>query len=249
MKRSITPSSIRKIIIVAVWIGIWQLVYIGVGKDILIPAPVSTFTKLFKMIQEKIFYHYVIHTIYRVCMGVLISFILGVTTALLSYLNKLIREFLHPLIVVIQSTPVMAVIILALLWVNSSYVPILVCFLMCYPIVYTNVLTGLGSVDFQLIEMTKVYQVKRKHIIKDIYMPHISDSIKAALNLSVGLAWKVVIAAEVLAVPTYSMGYNLLSAKVYLETQEVFAWVIVIVLLSSLFEKLISRILGSRKKA
>ena len=58
-----------------------------------------------------------------------------------------------------------------------------------------------------------------------------------------GLAFKVVVAAEVLAVPKYSMGYNLLNAKVYLETDELFAWLIVIVVLSSWCEKGITYLL------
>jgi len=240
---------IRGISIIGFWIMVWQITYFGVGKEVLIPSPFHTFQKLFEMIQEKAFYVQVAYTMYRVCMGVIISFIIGVIAALASYFNQLIKDILHPLVLLFKSTPVMAVIILALLWVNSSEVPILVCFLMCFPIVYTNVLTGLSSVDQSLIEMTRVYKVKRRFIIKDIYMPHVSTYIKSALSLSVGLAWKVVIAAEVVAVPKYAMGYNLLTAKIYLETQEVFAWVIVIVILSSLCENLVKKLLEGRKKA
>lgn len=248
MKHSIIQNRIRQICIIGIWLIVWQIAYLGVGKDILIPSPINTGIKLFQMMQEKIFYRHVASTIYRVCLGVAISFAAGLLAALISYFNKTFEAFLKPLVTIMKSTPVMAIIILALLWFNSSNVPIFVCFLMCFPVGYTNILVGFGSVDESIIEVTKVFRVKLIHVIKDIYIPHVGSYIKSALNLSVGVAWKVVIAAEVLSVPKYSMGYNLLNAKVYLETDEVFAWIIVIVILSTVFEKLVTKILEGKRR-
>ena len=146
-----------------------------------------------------------------------------------------------------KATPVMAVIILALLWFKSEKVPIFVCFLMCYPIVYVNVLTGLKHLDKNLIEMSHIFEVKWFYQIQGCYWPQLAPYLKAALQLAVGMAWKVVIAAEVLAIPHYAMGYELLSAKIYLETTEVFAWVIVIVILSQSCEYLVSRMINGRE--
>lgn len=237
MKPSILVNRLRSIGIIIIWILIWQGIHMYVGKDILVPSPFNTIKALSEMIIAKEFYINVLATIYRVCIGIALSFGLGLVTAVLSYFSLLLRDFLKPTIIVLKSTPVMAVIILVLLWVKSSNVPIFACFLMCYPVAYTNILTGLQSVDKQLIEMGKSYKVKSIYMIKDIYMPHIKSYIKSALSLIVGLSWKVVVAAEVLAVPKYSMGYNLFNAKVYLETEQLFAWIIVIVILSSVFEK------------
>jgi NitT/TauT family transport system permease protein len=52
-----------------------------------------------------------------------------------------------------------------------------------------------------------------------------------------------VVAAEVLSSPKFSMGYNLLNAKVYLETEALFAWIIAIVTLSVIFERIVKRLL------
>lgn len=243
MRPSISRNKFRTIAIGLIWMGIWQGIYWHVGKDILIPSPFQTLNALINMMRTEAFYINVGVTIYRVCIGVFISFSLGLITAVSAYFFIFIREFLKPLIIILKSTPVMAVIILVLLWFRSNNVPIFVCFLMCYPIVYTNILAGLDNIDGELIEMAKVYKVKNSYIIRDIYIPYTTSYIKSALSLTVGLAWKVVVAAEVLAVPKYSMGYNLLNAKIYLETAELFAWTIVIVVLSSIFEKIINQLI------
>ena len=91
--------------------------------------------------------------------------------------------------------------------------------------------------------MAYIFKVKQRYILKDLYLPQVRPYIESALGMIIGLSWKVVIAAEVLAVPKYSMGYNLLSAKSYLETETLFAWVVIIVILSSLCEMLVAKLM------
>lgn len=232
MKPSIIASKLRSACMILVWIFLWQILYLKVGKEVLIPSPLHTLSQLKEMLQEVKFYWQIAYTFKRVIVGVCLSLMLGVITAYLSDVSALVEAFFKPAVTLMKSTPVMALIILALLWFPSDQVPIFVCFLMCYPIVYTNLLVGLKALDRELIEMSRIFEVSRRLCIQRCYFPQLRPYLYAALDLSVSMAWKVVIAAEVLAVPKYAIGYALLDAKRYLETREVFAWVIVIVLLS-----------------
>lgn len=226
----------KKTLVILFWIMVWQGVHVIVGKDVLVPSPYATMEKLIEICMEPRFYSDVAITFYRVFMGIILSFGLGLVTAIGAYFIESIKEILTPLITILKSTPVMAIIILALLWFTKDTVPIFVCFLMCYPVAYTNVLKGLQEVNKELLEMAIIFKVKREYILKELYLPQVKPYIEAALGMIIGLSWKAVIAAEVLAVPMHSMGYNLLSAKSYLETETLFAWVVVIILLSSLCE-------------
>ena len=67
----------------------------------------------------------------------------------------------------------------------------------------------------------------------------------AAVTTGVGFAWKSGIAGEVIAIPKDAIGTQLYDAKVYLETTDLFAWTVVIVVLSVLIEKLFTRIIQS----
>lgn len=249
MRASMMQSSkkiLQQAIIISIWLCIWQLLYVYIGKAVLVPSPFSTFQTLMDMVVEPEFYLHILFTLYRVIIGVGISFGVAFVTSIVAYFIPWVRAFLKPLIIALKSTPVMAVIILALLWFSSSNVPIFTCFLMCYPVVYTNIITGFDHVERQLLEMAQVFQVPRREVLKSIYLPHAKPYILSAITLSIGLAFKVIIAAEVLAVPQYSMGYNLLNAKVFLETEELFAWVVIVILLSSLCEKLATKFLLKR---
>ena len=66
--------------------------------------------------------------------------------------------------------------------------------------------------------------------------------------MCMGIGWKVSVASEVLSTPNYSIGLNLLNAKTTLETSELFAWTIVIVILSFIFEKIFKYYLSRAKK-
>lgn len=234
MKPSIMANKLKNLSAVLVWMLIWQILYMKVGKEILVPSPFQTLQELIKMGSQPKFYWQILWTLERVAIGVGLCLILGLITGMMSYFTKSVEIFLRPAISLMKSTPIMAIIILAILWFESNEVPIFVCFLMCYPIVYTNVLTGLKALDQELIEMSKVYKVKISVCLKRCYLPQLKPYLYAALDLSLGMAWKVVIAAEVLAVPKYAMGYALMDAKRYLETKQVFAWIVVIVSLSEL---------------
>ena len=115
---------------------------------------------------------------------------------------------------------------------------------MCYPVVHVNLLSGLDNISREQLEMAQTFNVSTKVQFRWIYFPSIEPEIKASLNLIAGLSWKSVVAAEVLSVPKFSMGYNLLNAKVYFETAELFAWILAIVGLAFAFEQVIHLILG-----
>ena len=169
-------------------------------------------------------------------MGLFLSIGIGILLGVIAGLNSFIEELLEPLMVVIKATPVMSIIILALVWFKSSNVVIFTTILICFPIIYTNVLQGIKAVDIHLIQMANIYKVKNKYIIKDIYLPCIKHYIVSGVLMCLGLGWKVSVASEILSTPRYSIGLNLLNAKSTLETAELFAWTIVVVSLSFIFE-------------
>jgi NitT/TauT family transport system permease protein len=101
-------------------------------------------------------------------------------------------------------------------------------------------------VDKNLIQMASVYRVKKKYLLKDIYLPSIKNYVVSGILMCLGIGWKVSVASEVLSTPNYSIGLNLLNSKNTLETPELFAWTIVVVILSFAFEKIFKYYLSKR---
>lgn len=246
MKRSTTMANHKKLKYLAVglfWLLLWQMVYMIVGKDYIVPSPFHTVKALSGMVGTFAFYENTAFTMGRVVGGMLLSLTAGTIAAVLSYFLPFVRFLLSGVVAAFKAVPVMSVILFAILCLASGVVPLFSCFLMCFPVVYTNLLTGLDSMEAEFLELVSVYQVGFLKRMKFLYIPSVSAHLKAALSLIAGLSWKTVVAAEVLASPAHSMGYQLLTAKVYLEADGLFAWTIAIVALSILFEKGIREVL------
>ena len=63
-------------------------------------------------------------------------------------------------------------------------------------------------------------------------------------TIGLGLCWKSGIAAEVIGIPDGSIGESLYNAKIFLNTPDLFAWTLVIVIVSLAFEKFFLKLLN-----
>ena len=59
----------------------------------------------------------------------------------------------------------------------------------------------------------------------------------SACTVSLGISWKAGIAAEIIGIPAGSIGRMFYDAKVYFNTVDLFAWTVIVVVISVLFEK------------
>ncbi len=150
----------------------------------------------------------------KISLGFFLAFILGIGMALLGANFRSFRVLIQPLMATIQAIPVVSFIILCLIWVSSRNLSVLISFLLVLPIIYTNVLTGIDSIDSSFMDLAKVFKMKRSKIIRYIYLSEVYPHLKSATYVSLGLCWKSGIAAEVIGMPNMSIGEKLYQAKI-----------------------------------
>ena len=223
---------------VAVWLLVWQAVSVSIGQEILLVSPVVVLKRLFELVQTRELWYSILFSLIRILGGFLLAMVNGVLMAGLSYRFKRIRELLAPAVLTIKAIPVASFVILVLIWVPSENLSVVISFLMVFPVIYTNVLNGIESMDQKLLEMAEVFELSARTRIRYIYVSQVLPFFRAGCSLGLGLCWKAGVAAEVIGLPDKSIGEQLYNAKVYLNTPDLFAWTIVIVLISLLFEKL-----------
>ena len=105
--------------------------------------------------------------------------------------------------------------------------------------IYVNTLAGLESTDKKLLEMAKVFCMTRRKKIHYIYLPALLPYLKSGCKIALGMSWKSGVAAEVIGVPTNSIGERLYMSKIYLNTSDLLAWTFVIIMISALFERVV----------
>ena len=171
---------------------------------------------------------------------------LGVGLAVLTTAFSPADLLIAPVMTAVQATPVASFAILVLIWLDRDSVPVLICGMMVLPVVWSNVCTGIRETDERLLELAKVYRLPKLRVLKRIYVPSVLPYFRAACGSALGLGWKAGIAAEVLTVPKHSIGRMISESKLYLLTEELFAWTLTVVVLSLLLQKLILRLLKGR---
>jgi len=242
MRISIIQNNLKKLLIMLFWISIWGIFSLIINREIYLPSPYSTLKALYKLLFLKSTYITIILSSYRTIFGFILSCVLGVSLGYICGVNTILHDLFYPLISIMRTIPVMSIIIIALMWFRDTNVPIFVAFLMCFPIVWTNTVMGIKNADIKLLEMCKLYNIKKIRIIQSVYFYSALPYIKAGMISALGIGWKVTSAAEVLSLPKYSIGRFLYDSKVYLEIPDLFAWTIVIIALSFIFEKILKMI-------
>ena len=201
------------------------------------PSGISCFCcpKAFELSFTGNFWQSVGFSFVRIVTGFLLAMFLGIFLAVLAYWSKTVEILIAPVIAVVKSTPVASFIILCLIWIPSRNLSVFISFLMVLPVIYTNILEGIRQTDSKILEMAKVFQVNPGRKIRYIYVSQVLPYFLSACRLSLGMCWKAGVAAEVIGVPSGSIGEKLYNAN--LNTPDLFAWTIVIIVISFVFEK------------
>ena len=227
-----------------VWFLIWYWCAKKVGSSIFLPTPKQVFDALVTLVKTKEFFGIVLASLIRIVKGFLLAALAGVMLATLSAFCGWFRLLLEPAVKLMKSVPVASFIILVLLWVDSGSLSFVIAFFMVFPVIYINVLQGYSQVDTKNLEMAKVFELSRKKKMQYFYLPKVYPALLSSLRIGIGFAFRAGVAAEIIGRPVNSIGSKVYQAKLYLMTDELFAWTIVVILLSVCTENLLIALLN-----
>lgn len=216
---------------------IWEGVALYIDNSLLFPRVSEIFLSLKNLVASGDFTLILWNTLSRFFISIVFSLILAIIFSVASYRYEVIGFLLFPFIIFLRAVPTIAIIIVVLIWSSVERVPIVVGMLILFPILYESILGGIKNVDKNLLKMSKVFKVPTKRVVRDIYIPSIYYSISSNIPSYIGLTFKVIIAGEVLSQESLSIGGEIFINKIYLESSNIFAWIIVVIVLNYLLEK------------
>ena len=222
--------------------ALWEILSRRASSPLILPSISDVMRDLLKLCTDPHFPRDSLATFTRGLIAFGVSFALSLCLGALSGVFPLFAAVLLPWMSVIKSTPVVAFILIAILWFGSGIVPIFVAVLMTLPVMTEATAQGIRSVDTKLLEMARVYRMSRHSILMNIRIPSAMPFILAGDAATFGLTWKVVIAGEILGFPESGLGSAMQTAKVHLETPRVFSLTIVAILMSVVTEIVLKRL-------
>ena len=204
---------------------------------LILPSPVETLTALKSLWQSGQVWPNCLITLQRALTGFGLAFFAGFLLALLGQANRFCRTLLRPLVTIVQIVPPVVWIILAVFWfgVAKDLTVVFLIFMVTFPVVFINIYAGLDSIDFQLVEMARVYRCSMRQIITDIYLQSLMPHLVSAASIGIAFAWKSTVFAEFLG-SSSGVGFALSMANNNLETEKVFAWTLILIAVMLAFE-------------
>jgi NitT/TauT family transport system permease protein len=206
----------------------------AIGADIILPAPERVLSTLVDIASDDGFAAALSATALRGLVSFGVSMALGVSLGFAAGVSDRFRAMLGPILTVTRATPVLAIILLAMIWFPSGVVPVFSAVVMAFPVAVADVAAGVRSADPRLLDMAKSFGVPPGDVASRIRFPSAAPHLASAARNAIGLSWKVVVAGEVLSQPARAVGTGMQNARIMLETAEVFAWAAVGVLLCAL---------------
>ena len=229
--------SVKSVLIILFWLVVWEVADRVVDNRIILAGPIHLVQALAKQIQQDDFWIICGASFLRIAAGFLLSFVGGFLLAVLCYRFKLLRDFLEPVMTLLKTVPMVSFVIMLLIWVGNQALTIYLSFLIVLPLIYTNTLAGFLNVDPEMLEMAETFRLSRWKKFLYIYRPSFMPFLISSCRVALGMSWKSGIMAEVLATPKPSIGREMYAAKSYLQTANLLAWTVVVIVLSMLFEK------------
>lgn len=234
----------RSVLIISIWILLWQLAAVLINKKIIFVGPLEVAKALAEQIWNPEFWQTIFSSSARICGGFLAAFLIAALVGIAASQFSLLQEFLEPAVGLLQSVPVASFVILALIWIGSENLSILISMIVVFPVIYRNTVQGMQAADNKMLELAQVFRLGWGRRFLYIYRPAMFPYLISASKIAFGMAWKSGVAAEVIGVPDMSIGEKLYMAKIYLSTAELFAWTLVIIVVSRVLERGFLWVLG-----
>lgn len=210
------------------FIALWDLGHQYYGTLIL-PAPLETFKALYALLQDSAMQEEIKTTLARAGIGFGISVLLGTSLGLLAGFFMTASMMSRPIVTILVGMPPIVWIVLAMIWFGmGDETVIFTVVIASFPIVFVGSLQGTRTLDGDLSEMAKSFHLPWHMKFFDVYFPHIFSYVFPAWVSGLGMAWKIVIMAELLATSD-GLGASLAVARSQLDTTGALALVVVMI--------------------
>ncbi len=210
------------------FIALWD-VGSQVYGDMILPSPMLSFKSVIGLFSDKEFLSNLYLTIERVAVGFGLSLVLGTILGLIAGFFVTASITSRPIITILMGMPPIAWIVLAMIWFGMGDATVeFTVVVASLPIVFIGALQGTRTLEDKYEEMADTFKVPFLMKFTDIYLPHIFSYIFPAWVSALGMSWKIVVMAELLAASD-GIGASLAMARSQLDTTTAMALVVIMI--------------------
>lgn len=246
--RSSTSSpktdTIYKLLGAGLIILLWQALSMRY-LSVLVPSPAETLQACKNLFLSGEITDNLLISFKRQIAGLTLGVLTGTVTGLLAGIKRPIEMTMAPLINSLITIPAIIFVVMAMVWFGMGTVmAVFLVSLLVFPVMHINVVEGFKSIDANYLQMARVFRVPLAIRLKKIYLPGVLHSFLAGISLSTATSIRLTIMAELLGAQD-GMGQRIAISRAYLETDQLFAWVLVLIFIVFTLEWVLIRPLNT----
>jgi NitT/TauT family transport system permease protein len=206
------PRVILPLAVAGVFLGTWDVAVRLSGTDIF-PGPLEVVAGVGELIEEGLLFKYVIASLFRVTWGFTLAVLIGVPFGLLLGWFKPAYQAFNPMIQVLRPISPIAWIPIAILWFGTAdSAPVFLIFLASvFPITVSSC-AAVQNMQSVYLRAARNFGLTRTQLFRRVIFPAALPQIITSIRIALGIAWLVVVAAEMIATNS-GLGFLIIDAR------------------------------------
>jgi NitT/TauT family transport system permease protein len=237
------------VIAIAVAVGLWWLATSVLAAPTSLlrqTAPQKALPAVGELLSRGVLLSDTGYSLYRLLVGLLVAAVIGIPAGLLIGLNTTVERAAAPLVQFLRMISPLSwtPIALAVFGIGNQPVIFLIAAAAVWPILL-NTVAGVHAIEPGYLHVARSFHATRTEVLTAVVLPAIRGHIQTGLRLALGIAWVVLVPAEMLGVRS-GLGYQILNARDQLAYDQVVAVVLVIGVVGYLLDLVARLALGGR---
>ncbi len=227
------------IVPILVFLILWEIIArlsLSQGQTLLPPFS-ATMEEFWLLIRTGILSENFLASLIRVLVGFSVGSLAGIAMGIAMGWHNFMDKSLNPIFSLLYPIPALGWLPLFMLWIGiNELLPITIIFVCSFfPVLY-NTITGVKNVDKSYIQAARTLGASDLKILTTVVLPLALPNIFTGLRLEAGMAWRTIIAAEMVAIPT-GLGALLMRAESLIRVDIIIVVLIVLALMCLTFER------------
>lgn len=225
--------------VAAFWLAVWIFAASLVAQPLILPGPGAVVMALLRLVCDAGTWAILAGSGARILGGLALAAVCGGVLVGISSRSRAFARLVAPALSFVKATPVACVVVLLLIWLGSARVSIAAVFLMALPGVYFSLVEGLTQADKPLEQMFRLHGVRGWRLFCAHTWREVLPFVLSCAQAVIGMSWKAGVAAELIGMAAGTVGERIYQAKLLIETADLLAWTVLVVMASWACERVL----------
>ena len=229
------------VLFIAVFIGLWQLVYLsGIWPKVSLPSPLMVVDSFYELILDNTLVISIGMTLYRLLIGFALSIGIGVCVGLAMVRFSGFGKTMSSFAIGLQSFPSVAWVPFAILLIGLNDIGILFVVVMSSVFsVMMSAYSGIRNIPPIYLKAARNMGAKGFSLFRYLMIPAATPALIIGIKQAWSFAWHALVGAEILMAAAVGIGHILLIGREFQLMNQIIASMITIFALGMIFDKVI----------